>query len=304
MIQAWAVEAMCPDPSDLPTHNGSMVPPMLRTALITLTLLVPFPASATTEEEPPDLERVEMEPIPDLPVVEASLDPVRELVAQAANPNASEDVAQARFNEVVSRGQVAVPTLAAIYREAASSELEVWVAARVMGRIGGEGSLTTLISGLKSRSVIARLGAVAGLQEMKDKAATEPLEKALFDKAMTVRASAADALATIGSRRSSGPLSEALNIPANFKNGKSLPVRRHIIVALGEIGSIGGIEALVETLDAPEPDLQLAATKALTKITGMSFRPTGTGADAPVSAAEIQSWKNWWSGRKVGKQAE
>ena len=281
-----------------------MVPPMLRTALITLTLLVPVPSAATTEEAPPDLEQVELEPIPEIPVVEAKADPVRELVAQAANPNTAEELAQARFNEVVSRGTVAVPTLAAIYREAASSELEVWVAARAMGRIGGEGSVSTLISGLQSTSVIARLGAVAGLAEMKDKASVEPLEKALFDKAMTVRASAADALGSIGSRRSSGPLSESLNIPANFKNGKSLPVRRHIIVALGDIGSIGGIEALVGALDDPEPDLHLVATRALTQITGMSFRPAGTGAAVEVSAAEIQSWKNWWSNRSVGTKAE
>ena len=277
---------------------------MLRTALITLTLLLPASAAATTEEAPPDLQQVEMEPIPEIPVVEAKADPVRELVAQAANPNAAEDVAQARFNEVVSRGQVAVPTLAAIYREAASSELEVWVAARAMGRIGGEGSVATLITGLESRSVIARLGAVAGLAEMKSKASVEPLEKALFDKAMTVRSSAADALGAIGSRRSSGPLSEALDIPANFKNGKSLPVRRHILVALGDIGSIGGIEALVGALDDPEPDLHLVSVRALTKITGMSFRAAGTGEEAPVSAAEIQSWTNWWSNRKVGTKAE
>lgn len=281
-----------------------MVPSMSRILPIVLALLLPVSASATTEEEPPDLERVEMEPVPELPVVEAKADPVRELVAQAANPKAAEDVAQGKFNEVVSRGQVAVPTLAAIYREAASSEFEVWVAARAMGRIGGEGSLATLISGLESPSVIARLGAVAGLAEMKDKAAVEPLEKALFDKAMTVRATAADALGAIGSRRSSTALSEALDIPANFKNGKSLPVRRHIIVALGDIGSIGGLDALVGVLDENEPHLQLIAVRSLTKITGMSFRPAGTGADAPVSAAEVQSWENWWSNRKVGKQAE
>jgi len=280
-----------------------MVPSMSRTLLLALALLLPLTAAAT-EEEPPDLEQVQVEPVPDLPVVEAKADPVRELVAQAANPNSPEDVAQGRFNEVVSRGEVAVPTLAAIYREPASSELEVWVSARAMGRIGGEGAMATLISGLESRSVIARLGAVAGLTEIKDKAAVEPLEKALFDKAMTVRASAADALGAIGSRKSSKALSEALDIPANFKNGKSLPVRRHIIVALGDIGSIGGLDALVGALDDPEPDLQLLSVRALTKITGMSFRPPGTGADAPVSAAEVQSWKNWWSNRKVGKQAE
>lgn len=267
-------------------------------------LLLAFLASAARQEDPPaDLPAGE-EAVPDLPVVEAMVDPVRELVAQAASPGVPEAVGQARFDEVVARGQAALPTLAAIFRESASSEYEVWVAARAMGRIGGDGALSTLVAGLDSPQVVTRLGAVSGLALARDKRATGPLEKALYDKAMAVRSSAADALAEIGSRQSSEALAAALDIPANFKNGRSLPVRRHIIDALGRIGSIGGLDALVRTLGDPDPELQLAAIHALQKITGMSFRPSGTGVDAPPSAAEIQSWRNWWSERKVGKPAE
>lgn len=267
--------------------------------LILLFGLAPVLALAT------DDGAVDEEPIPDLPVVEAETDPVRRLVSEAANPLAPEAAAQARFDELVALGGTALPSLAAIYRGGDSSELEIWVAGRAMARIGGEGARTTLITGLDSSRIITRMAAVSGLGIMKDKESAEALEKALFDRAMAVRAGAADALAGIGARRSSEALSEALDIPANFRDGRSLFVRRHIIDALGTIGSIGGIDALVGVLDdKDEPDLQLAAVQALQKITGMSFRPSGSGVDAPVSAAEVQGWKNWWSNRSVGKSVE
>ncbi len=276
-------------------------------AFLVLSLALTFVAPGlawATDDVPADAE-VEEEPIPEIPVVEAETDPVRRLVGQAANPVMPEEQAQARFDELVAMGGVALPSLALIYRGSESTELEIWVSARALGRIGGEGARTTLMSGLDSPRIITRMAAVSGLELMKDKESVESLEKALFDKALAVRAGAADALAAIGSRRSSEALSEALNIPANFRDGRSLFVRRHIIDALGEIGSIGGIDALVGVLDGQEePAMQLAAVHSLQKITGMSFRPAGSGPDAPVSAAEVQGWKNWWSNRSVGQTAE
>ena len=251
----------------------------------------------------PALASDDLEPIPEVPVVEAETDPVARLVGEAASPNVPPEIAQARFDELVARGGNALPSLARIYTDKASAELEVWVAARAMGRIGGEGARNTLVAGLESPRIISRLGAVSALELMKDKESCEALEKALFDRAMAVRAAAADALAAIGSRKSSVALSEALNIPANFKDGKSLFVRRHIVDALGTIGSIGGLDVLVTTLDDEEPDMRLAAVHSLQKITGMTFRG-GAGPEAPVSPDEVQSWKNWWSNRRVGETAD
>lgn len=264
--------------------------PMLRTLL--LLTLMSSPAYAGDDE-----------PIPDLPVVEAEMDPVARLVGEAASPTMPTELAQARFDEIVARGAHALPTLSRIYRDKSSAELEIWVAARAMGRIGGDGARNTLVGGLASPRIITRLGAVSALEIMKDKESAEALEKALFDRAMAVRAAAADALAAIGSRNSSLALSEALNIPANFKDGKSLFVRRHIVDALGSIGSIGGLEALVGTLGDDEPAMRLAAVHSLQQITGMNFRG-GAGPEAPVSADEIQSWQNWWSTRRVGTSSE
>ncbi len=266
---------------------------MLRTLL--LLALLASPAYAGDEDE---------EPIPeDVPVVKAETDPVARLVGEAASPRIPEEIAQSRFNELVARGASALPSLARIFKDKASAELEVWVAARAMGRIGGDGARNTLIGGLQSERIINRLGAVSALEIIGDKTASEPLERALFDRAMTVRAAAADALAAIGSRKSSVALSEALNIPANFKDGKSLFVRRHIVDALGVIGSIGGLDVLVTTLDDEEPEMRLAAVQSLQQITGMNFRG-GAGPAAPVSADEVQSWKNWWGNRRVGETAQ
>ncbi len=282
-----------------------MLPTMSRPLLLLLFLALASPALASNDEEPPpELREVRAEPVPELPVVEAPLDPVHELLGQAANPTLPEELAQARFNELVALGQSALPSLASVYRSPSSSELEVWVAARAMGRIGGEGAARTLMTGLESPSIVARLGSVSGLSLLKDKETAPALEKALFDRAATVRSSAADALAALGTRKSSLALSDALNIPANFKNGRSVFVRHHIVVALGEIGSIGGIDALVSVLDEEEEELRLASIHSLTQITGMSFRPTGSGPDAPTSQAELQSWKNWWSNRRVGTTSD
>jgi HEAT repeat protein len=271
----------------------------MRTLLALLWLL---PASASAEEEPPpDLptSAQEQEEIPDMPVVEAPLDPVRELIAQAANPRLPEAIAQRHFNQLVAMGSLALPTAAEVFRDPKATDFEAWVAARALGHLGGDGAVNTLLQGLKAKRIITRLGAVSGLEMLKDARAVGALERALFDQAMTVRDSAADALAAIGDRSSHKALSEALNLPANYLQGQSLFVREHIVAALGEVGSIGGIDALVGVLQDDDPRIALAATRSLTKITGITYRDASVGDDAPPSETEVASWKAWWAHRSA-----
>ena len=125
-----------------------MVPGM-RTLLFLLLLL---PASALATEEPPaDLptHEPEQEAIPDLPVVQALLDPVRELIAQAANPRLPEVVAQKHFDQLVAMGAIALPTAAEVYRDPKATDYEAWVSARALGHLGGDGAVNTLLQGLK-----------------------------------------------------------------------------------------------------------------------------------------------------------
>jgi HEAT repeat protein len=81
-------------------------------------------------------------------------------------------------------------------------------------------------------------------------------------------------------------------------------VRRHIIWALGEVGSIQGIDALIGTLQDPEAGLALAASEALTKITGATFRDPSLPPEAAPGESEVAQWKSWWSVRRVGDTAE
>lgn len=284
-----------------------MVPRMQSTTRICLAALAlalaAGPAMAQDTEEVPASLRVEEAP-PELRVEVPTLDPFREKLALVANPLLPEGEAQTLFDELVASGQLALPALVATYRDAQSDDQANWIAARALGRIGGPAAIRTLSAGLDSPRIITRLGAVSGLSLIADKETVPVLEQALFDRAMTVRASSADALALIGSRKSSTALSKALNLPANFHHGRSHFVRMHIVQALGNIGSIGGIDALIGVLSEDEELLQIAASIALEKITGTSFRPLGTDPMAPPSAAEIVQWQAWWSQRSVGEIAD
>lgn len=283
-----------------------MVPAMKHAAIAVLVGLLGVPGAAFAEDEveeiPPHL-RVEEAP-PELRVEEPNRDPFHEQLALAANPEVPQKEAQQVFNELVARGDVAVPTLARVFNDSRSGDQENWVAARALGRIGSEPARRALHRGLTSQRIITRLGAVSGIELIASPESVADLEKTLFDKAMTVRAAAADALGTIGSRKSSIALSKALNLPANFHRGKSHFVRLHIVQALGNIGSIGGIEALIGVLGEKEETLQIAARTSLETITGTSFRDFAGGDQTPPSASEVAQWRTWWSQRSVGEIAE
>jgi len=283
-----------------------MVPAMKHAAIAVLVGILGLPTASLAEDEveeiPPHL-RVEEAP-PQLRVEEPDRDPFHEQLALAANPDVPQQEAQQVFNELVARGDVAVPTLARVFNDGRSGDQENWVAARALGRIGSEPARRALHRGLTSQRIITRLGAVSGLELIASPESVADLEKALFDKAMTVRAAAADALGTIGHRKSSIALSKALNLPANFHRGKSHFVRMHIVQALGNIGSIGGIDALIGVLGEKEEKLQVAARSSLETITGTSFREFDTGDALPPSASEVAQWRSWWSTRSVGTIAE
>ena len=234
-----------------------------------------------------------------LPVVRAEGDPIRALLQQIASPTLPEPSAQALFDQLVVRGAGVLPSLAAAFRDKQSDDTVVWIAGRALARIGGPGVRVTLTEGLSSSRVIGRLAAVSGLTILKDPSSAEALERALFDGALVVRSAAADALGVMGSRRSSTALSESLNVPGNFRDGQSLFVRFHIVAALGSIGSIGGIDALISVLDGQEPALQALAVASLEAITGNRFADPSAPHGAAPGKDEVSRWKSWWSQRKV-----
>ena len=260
----------------------------LRSLILLVSFTLVLPALASAEEAIPTGLR-EVRPVPTETLVPSSGAAVSALVAEAANPRVPQNIALARFEEIVSRGPSAVPELTHIYKDPKRADLEVWVAARALGRLGGPQARAGLEAGLKSTRIMSRLGSVSGLGLMRDLQATPALESALYDKAMMVRAAAADALAIFAQPTSATALGKALNISANFRGGQSLFVREHIVDALGAVGSSASIELLVASVADADPGVQLSARNALVKMTGKSF-----GRSKQVSSAEAEAWQSWW----------
>jgi HEAT repeat protein len=254
--------------------------------LVPITLLLP---AAATADEPIPTGLREVHPVPAETPVSPSGAAVGVLVAEAANPRVPENIAQARFEEIVSRGPSAVPALTYIYKDPKRADLEVWVAARALGRVGGPEARAGLEAGLKSVRIMSRLGSVSGLGLMRDLQAIPALEGALYDKAMMVRAAAADALGGLAQPTSALALGKALNISANFRHGQSLFVRKHIVDALGAVGNSASIELLVTSVGDADPGVQISARKALVQMTGKSF-----GRSSKVSSDEAEAWQAWW----------
>jgi HEAT repeat protein len=263
--------------------------PNLSSLILLVSLSLVLPSIGLAEEDiPAGLKSVR--PMPAGSGIAPSGAAVGSLVAEAANPRVPENVAQARFNEIVGRGAPAIPELNYIYKDPKRGDLEVWVAARALGRIGGDEARTGLEAGLKSSRIMSRLGSISGLGLMKDLQATPAIEAALYDKAMMVRAAAADALGLFRQPSSAGALGKSLNISANFRSGQSLFVRKHIVDALGAVGSSASLQLLVTSVGDADPAVQLSARKALVKMTGKSF-----GHASEVSAEEAASWASWWA---------
>ena len=263
--------------------------PIYARFLLTLSLLLILPSLAPADEEPPsDLE--EVRPTPQRGQVQTTGGSIADLVAEAANPGVPEQVARARFNEILSHGRSAVPELVTLFKDGKRSDLELWVTARALGRIGGDSARSALTDGLRSKKIMARLGAVSALAVLGDPASVPALEAALYDKAMMVRAGAADALGAMRQPGSSKALGEALNIPPNFSRGKSLFVRRHIVEAMGTIGSLGSVDLLIKTLEDSDSSVQLAARGALQSISGRTFH-----SGSAITGDEISAWQNWWT---------
>ena len=263
--------------------------PKFLAPLLLLVLSLQTPSLGFAEEEVPEDLR-EVRPVRSSVEVAPSGADIGALISEAANPRVPEQIAEARFREIVSRGPSAAAELTLVFNDTKRADLEVWVAARALGRVGGQEALQTLLGGLKSQRIMARLGSVSGLGLLGDLRAVSALEVTLSDKAMMVRAAAADALGLLGQPASASALAAALDVPANFRAGQSLFVRKHIVDAIGALGSNSSLALLVKSTGDADPTVQIAARNALIKMTGESF-----GRSAQVTPEETQAWQAWLS---------
>jgi len=246
------------------------------------TTLAPAGAVRAQEEIPADLQTVVVEP-----------SEVETYLGEITSIGVPEEVAQRAFNDLVALGAVATPALVDIYRSDDEEDHRRWVAARALGHIGGKKATRALLEGLGEADFLSRIGAASALGILKTEEARMALEEALFDPSMEVRCTAADGLADIGHAASSLPLTRSLNSPESFHRGGSLPVRGHIVLALGRTGGETAVGALIGVLDDRDDSLRAMTVKALEEATGAN--PTGQiGNGRTTTPAEVQGWKDWW----------
>ena len=252
-------------------------------ALLLVPVWLPAADGLAQEDVPADLQTVVVEP-----------SEVETYLGEITAIGVPEEVAQRAFDDLVALGAVATPDLVAIYQDADENDHRRWVAVRALGHIGGKTATRALMDGLDEAEFLSRIGAVSALSVLKTEEARMALEEALFDPSMEVRCTAADGLAEMGHQASSLPLTRSLSSPDSFHRGQSLPVRGHIVLALGRTGGETAIEALVGVLDDKDGPLRAMTIKALEEATGAN--PTGQiGNGRTTTTAEVQAWKDWWA---------
>jgi HEAT repeat protein len=120
---------------------------------------------------------------------------------------------------------------------------------------------------LLGEQTIASLTAAELLIELADPRAVEPLITALrsADEPVQLRGVAADGLGRLGDSRALEPLIDALDFWIDDEDWL-FDVRHAVVIALGDLGDLRAVHALVRTLRDDDEDIADAAANALAQL--------------------------------------
>ncbi len=107
----------------------------------------------------------------------------------------------------------------------------------------------------------------------------------LHDKALVVRTAAVQALRHMNATETQALLWEKLYSSENYRGGKSLWVRRHILEALEQFARPGQEASFISVLNDKDMSLHPIAVRTLSKLTSEKY----------TSAA---GWQQWWKKQK------
>jgi HEAT repeat protein len=209
-------------------------------------------------------------------------------VVTASNEDLPEGERMAAFQRVVSN----YPSYQADLWELAKAEegdsRQRWIAIRVIGQVPSDESLDMLLQLCDDPQPAIRTAAVTALGDLGSPTAAAKIATMLTDNATLVRMHAADALGQIKDPSTVGDLTRALDDPSNYYRGTSLWVRRHYVVAMGDIGSQAAMPALIKCLDDVDPDIVDAALVSLKQIVGYDF------SEGRSREEHIEAWRRWY----------
>lgn len=207
----------------------------------------------------------------------------------AANTEVPEAQRQAAFDRVVDMGRT---DMSAVLQLAQNPDTDMnirWVAIRALGKIGGPRTHQLLPALMRSESAPVRAAGVSAAGDLRDRQHTEQAVALLQDPAIMVRASAAEALGKIGDPKAIDALAAALTSDSSYYRGSSLWVRRHYVMALGEIGHRKSYAPLMLALGDVDANVVSEAIISLENISGQSFSE-GRNQDQ-----QVEAWQRWLS---------
>lgn len=219
---------------------------------------------------------------------QANADALSDLMLAADNA-IPEVQRQAAFDRIVDMGRTDMSSVLQVAQSADSDMTVRWVSIRALGKIGGP-KVHQILPGLMiSETALIRAAAVSAAGDLRDRQHTVLAMKLLRDPAIMVRASAAEALGKIRDPEAIDALEQALRSDESYYRGSSLWIRRHYVIALGEIGHRKAYAPLMLCLGDDDESVVTASIIALENITGQSF---SEGRD---EEQQIVAWQRWLS---------
>ena len=205
----------------------------------------------------------------------------------ASDQERSESERRAAFDRLVQVGYTDLSTISQVSLNLDGETRQRWVAIRALGHVGGFGAEQTLVDLLSDPEPAIRTAAVSALGDIRSTTHSLQVADALTDPAIIVRAAAAESLGKIRDPKTIPALGSAVTDPDNYHRGTSLWVRRHYIIALGEISHVNALPILLGAMNDADPEVAQATIGAFERIAGFTF------SDGRSTDEERTAWRRW-----------
>lgn len=210
---------------------------------------------------------------------------VPEDLSMAADTDLPTELREAAFRRIAQPGST--DALVRLAEDPETPKPQQWVAVRALGPMNDDASRIALLRFLSSSNAQMRMAACGAIADRGDTSLSSYVAAHLTDPALLVRAAAADSLGKLKDPGTLSDLERALEDPTNRYRGASLWFRRHLVDAMGAIGTDAAVGPLARALDDDDPDVANSAIQALEKVAGFSYR------EGRTPDQEREAWRRW-----------
>jgi HEAT repeat protein len=210
---------------------------------------------------------------------------VPEDLRAASNPDLPTDERREALGRVSAAN--AVDEVAAIIDAEGTDTQLRWVALRSLGFMTVGEARAAIVRYLEHADATTRIAALGAAGDRGDRTLVGRVATRLQDKALLVRAAAADALARLDDPSAIGDLERALAAPDTRHNGVSLWIRRAYVDAMAEIGGDSAVRAMGRALADDDVAVVDAAVRGLERAAGFSY------AEGRSREEMLEAWRRW-----------